>query len=170
MKLVRPFVNQETLLLIYNALIQPLFDYCDIVWDSLSVGLATRLQKLQNRAGRIILRANYETRSEEVLKILEWENLSARRMKHKAIAMYKVLNENAPKYLKDDINKVEDSNPYNLRNNTHLRLPFPNTEYMNRSFKYSGPKLWNSLSSELKTTKCLSAFKKKLNNNNIVLK
>ena len=100
---VRPFVNREILLLIYNALVQPFFDYYDIVWDSLSAGLATRLQRLQNRAGRIILRANYETRSEEVLKTLEWENLSARRMKHKAIAMYKVLYENAPKYLKDDI-------------------------------------------------------------------
>ena len=102
MKLVRPSVNRE-ILLIYNALVQPFFDYCDVVWDSLSAGLATRLQRLQNRAGRIILRANYETRSEEVLKTLEWENLSARRMKHKAIAMYKVLYENAPKYLKDDI-------------------------------------------------------------------
>ena len=35
-----------TLITIYNSWIQPSFDYCDMVWDNLSKGLATRLQKL----------------------------------------------------------------------------------------------------------------------------
>ena len=32
-----------------NDLIQPLFDYCDVSWDNLDQGLATTIQKLQNR-------------------------------------------------------------------------------------------------------------------------
>ena len=49
----RPYVQQDILLLIYLSLIQPLFDYCDVVWDTLSKGLSTKLQRLQNRAARV---------------------------------------------------------------------------------------------------------------------
>jgi hypothetical protein len=41
--------------LVYNALIQPHFDYCCEVWDELGKGLGERLQKLQNRAARLIM-------------------------------------------------------------------------------------------------------------------
>ena len=46
----------------YNALIQPHFDYCAPVWDGLSSYLCEKLQKLQNRAARVILQANWEVR------------------------------------------------------------------------------------------------------------
>ena len=45
---------------IYNALIQPHFDYCAPVWDGLSSYLCEKLQKLQNRTARVILQANCE--------------------------------------------------------------------------------------------------------------
>ena len=51
---IRPYVRNDTLKSIYNALIQPLFDYCDIVWGNINEGLTDRLQKLQNRAARVI--------------------------------------------------------------------------------------------------------------------
>ena len=51
----RPYVTVETLILIYQALVQPLFDYCDVVWENINKGLTERLQKLQNRAARIIM-------------------------------------------------------------------------------------------------------------------
>jgi hypothetical protein len=41
--------------LVYNAFIQPHFDYCCEVWDELGKGLGERLQKLQNRAARLIM-------------------------------------------------------------------------------------------------------------------
>ena len=31
----RPYVPVETLILIYKALVQPLFDYCDVVWENI---------------------------------------------------------------------------------------------------------------------------------------
>ena len=50
------YVPQETLITIYNALIKPIFDYCDAVWGNLNCTLKARFQKLQNRAARIITR------------------------------------------------------------------------------------------------------------------
>ena len=71
--------NQETLKTIYYSLVQPYFDYCD-VWGDCSKTRADKLQKLQNKAARIITRADYSIRSSDVLNSLEWSNLEERRM------------------------------------------------------------------------------------------
>ena len=54
--------NQETLKTIYYSLVQPYFDYCDVVWGDCSKIRADKLQKLQNREARIITRADYSIR------------------------------------------------------------------------------------------------------------
>ena len=52
---LRALTNVNTLVLVYNALIQPYFDYCCEVWDTLGKRLSERLQKLQNKAARLIM-------------------------------------------------------------------------------------------------------------------
>ena len=63
----------SALVLIYNSLIQPHFDYCSvikIIW--LGGGLGQKLQRMQNRAARIITGSDYYTRSSEILGSLNW--------------------------------------------------------------------------------------------------
>ena len=47
-------LKTDTRSTVYNAVIKPLFDKCDLVRGNLSKTLTTRLQKLQNRAASII--------------------------------------------------------------------------------------------------------------------
>jgi hypothetical protein len=98
---VREFVQLSTLLTIYNSLIQLLFDYCDVVWDSLPAAGASILQKLQNRAARVITRQGYDIRSNEIRKTLNWKTLAEMRNIHILTMMYKILNNLAPNYLRD---------------------------------------------------------------------
>ena len=56
---LKPLLPQSTLVMIYNSLVQPYFDYCSIVWDSLGKGLRQKLQRLQNRAARIITESDH---------------------------------------------------------------------------------------------------------------
>ena len=56
-KRIRDFVPTLTLRCIHNALIQSHFDYCNIVWcnnGNYGKTLSDRLQKLQNRAARVL--------------------------------------------------------------------------------------------------------------------
>ena len=77
--------NQEPLKAIDYSLVQPYFDYCDVVWGDCSKTRADKLQKLQNRAARI----NYSIRSSDVLNSLEWSNLEhVRRKQKKALSRY----------------------------------------------------------------------------------
>ena len=84
--------------------------------------------------------------------------------------MFKVMINKAPKYLTEMFTKVEETNPYNLRNGeVNFYLPKPHTENLKKSFRYSGPKLWNTLPLEVKTTGSLSKFKKRLKSCRLVL-
>ena len=103
---------------IYKSLIQPVFDYCDVVWDNLDQGLTTKLQKLQNRTARVITFQGYDVRSAQIRKQLNWEELSSRRQMHLSLLMYDTVNRNAPSYLSDLFSNACENNPYKsmLRN------------------------------------------------------
>ena len=162
LKLARPFVPQHVLILIYNALVLPLFDYCDVVWGNLNQGLSDRLQKLQNRAARIITKSDYSIRSIDILNKLNWDNLETRRFKHKATLMFKIRNNRAPNYL-NRYQQLSQHTHYNLRGqDTDLVLPKPKTEYLKKSFLYDGAKIWNNLPPSTKKSKTILQFRRNL--------
>ena len=79
-KKAKEFVDRNTLVLIYNAPVQPHFDYCCEVWDVLGKTLSDRLQKLQNRAARIIMNFKNESGQSSLARnSLGWINLEERR-------------------------------------------------------------------------------------------
>ena len=51
------------------------------VWDCLSRYLSDKLQKLQNRAARILTKSPFDTSSDHLLSSLDWERLFLRRKK-----------------------------------------------------------------------------------------
>ena len=100
LKRVRPFVSMHTAIKIYKGLIEPHFDYCSAVWDGLTQQLTEKLQKLQNRAIRVITKSSNNTRPRFLLHSLRWDNLSVRRAKQKGNLMYKCINNlDAPAYV-----------------------------------------------------------------------
>ena len=101
---------------------------------------ADKLQKLQNRAARIITRADYSIRSSDVLNSLEWSNLEERRKRH--------------------FHRTSEIHDYNLRgSNYDLQLPLPKTNFLKRSFSYRGAMAWNQLSNETREMGDLTSFK-----------
>ena len=136
-------MSKETAIQIYNALIMPHFDYCSPVWDCLSGYLSNKLQKLQNQAARIITKLPFDTSSDHLLSALDWERLFLRRKKQKALMMLKSMNGLAQEYLQSLYSQRRSV--YNLRDSEgKLTLPKPSTNYLKRSFSYSGAMLWNN--------------------------
>ena len=160
-KRVKPFVPPEMLKVIYNALVQPYFDYCSPLWDNCGIGLKEKLQKYQNRAARILTGATYDIRTADVFETLAWETLEKRRDYLKSIFMYKILNNLAAPNLNRMFYKMSNCPiSYNLRNSdTDLELPQPKTEFKKMSFSYNGAFLWNNLSVEAKKANTLTSFK-----------
>ena len=114
------------------------------VWDCLSGYLSDQLQKLQNRAARVITKLPFDTISNHLLSTLDWERLSLRRKKQKALMMYKTINDLVSEYLQ--ILPSQRHSAYNLRNSEgSLSLSELNTNYLKRIFSYRGAMIWNNL-------------------------
>ena len=111
MRKIKPFVPISSLLTIYQSVVEPYFDYCGTVWNGIGDNLADKLQKLQNRAARVITGADYLTPTKEILiNKLGWSNLKERRNKQKALMMFKIANGMTPRYLKDNRDfKIRDA-------------------------------------------------------------
>ena len=157
---IKPFADQDTLFFIYNAIVRPYFDYCCEVWDVFGETQSKRLQKLQNRAARIILNLNNDVHHTIALHALGWEPLQTERKKATAKMMYKVLNKTGPKSLTNLFSYKSETTNYHLRDiSSGLCLPKPRTNNMKNSFMYDGAHLWNSIPKEIRESKSLSSFR-----------
>ena len=76
--------------------------------------------------------------------------------------MFKTLKGNLPSYLRECFTARDIG--YNVRNSEmKLNLPKPRTNYMKRSFCYSGAQMWNSLPEELRMLDSFPQFRRAIN-------
>ena len=159
-KRIKPFLPVHTLESIYKSLVQPYFDYCSPLWDTCRKLLKDKLQTFQTRAATVILGANHDIHSDDLLNMLSWNTLENQWSAAKSVLMYKILNDHtAPGLHGSFVRREIDQTNYHLRNTaTDLTLPKPKREFLKKSFKYSGAVLWNQLSIEGKFAESLHSF------------
>ena len=119
-----------------------------------------RLQKLQNRAARLIMKLNNEHGQPALaLKSLGWKLLEERSVEMKARMTYKTVNKLAPSRLCDLFQNVNETTDYNLRGSaTRVHIPMPKTEFFKQSFCYNGAKLRNQIPDEIRSSVSLVSF------------
>ena len=148
---------------VYHSLVQPHFDYCNEVWGNYNKSLSDKLQKLQNRAARILMSAGYDSNLDDMFRALGWRKLCYQRLDKKSIMIYKTLNGMTHEYLRSNFVLRDNLNSFHLRNTENtLTLPQPRTDYLKEGFSHSGAQLWNSLPIELRQATSLNDLKTKL--------
>ena len=151
LKCASHFIPFYTRVNMYNALVMPYFNYCCAVWGNINKGLAGKLQKMQNKAPRILTLSNYEVRSSVSLDELRWERLEYVRLKQLAVTMYKIHNNLSPSYLRRIFTNTSNVHSHNLRNSElNYYVPRPRTESAKGSLHYRGSVLWNKIPSEVR--------------------
>ena len=121
-----------------------------------------KLQRLQNRAARILMSASYDSNLDHLFQALGWRRLYYQRLEQKSILMYKTLHGMTPDYLRSRFAYCENARAYRLRKTENkLVLPQPRTDYLKRSFLYSGAQLWNNLPVDLRQAPSMTDFKSK---------
>ena len=134
LKKAKPYIPFHSLMMLYNGIVSPHFDYCDTIWGTCNETTSQKVQRLQNRAAKIISgMARYDS-STEALNILNRKNLKERQTSHRAITMFKTMNGQAPKYLADRFN-LKVSN-YNLRSYKHVSIPKPKTDFLQKKVNF----------------------------------
>ena len=161
------YVPTEVQKLFYQGYILPYIDYGSITWGSAAGIHIERLSKLQKRAARIILHAEFDTPSPQMFQQLGWLSVPNRIKYNKAVLTYRALNDMTPEYISKLLKPMSQTHTLNLRssNNGSLYVPKANTTLYSGSFSCSAPKLWNALPQNIKHAGSLSSFKKSIKSN-----
>ena len=106
---------------LYNALIQPHFDYCASVWSSDSAKVQSDLCTTQRKAVRALYNYSSKVRSDEFRAQNNIQSLNDRWKTQEAIWLYKAINKErfvVPNYLVDLLHLRESTRA--LRNRTRI--------------------------------------------------
>ena len=123
-----------------------------------------KLQRMQNFAARVVEKDfDYvNTRGINLIKKLNWQTLQERKRYLLSTLMYKCVNQQAPRYLTDNITLVSEYSERLTRQTDSLNvvIPKPFIDKFKESFLYTGAKQWNSLEIGLKRSQSAKKFKK----------
>lgn len=160
-KRIRNKLNVLTAINIYNTIIKPHFEYgSTILYTCCTETHLERLQKLQNKAMRSILKLNRYASINTMLNTLKWLSIKQRLALNTLKLIRKIKLGNAPDYLCEQIRYVGEVQPYSLRSADNFRLPRAATSSMQRSLFIKGFKLFNSLPNIVKTETNVNEFNK----------
>ena len=85
---MRDFISENTEIQLYKALILPIIDYNDIIYDLLNKEQEIKLQRIQNRALRTVFKGKHLS-TQEMHDKAQVETLAIRRKIHMLGLMYK---------------------------------------------------------------------------------
>ena len=162
-KYSKKYLPSDMLNKMYRGIVEPQLSYCCSVWGCCSNSKIDILQKIQNRAARIVTSSPYDASAAPIIESLGWSAVSDLIRKKTATLAYKSLNSLAPNYLRKLFAKCLDERERFLRSSeTDLKIPFLKTTSDQRTFSYRGAKLWNSLERAPKLAPFLKTFKEQL--------
>ena len=163
LKHAKKYLPMETLKTLYTSIVEPHFRYCCSVWGCCGVTGINQLQKLQNRAARILTNSSFDAPGGPLIEKLGWKTISQLINIESKTMVFKSLNELAPQYLGSLFNRNSQCSSRCLRNTeTDLRLPKKTSANGQKCFSFRGATLWNSLSAESKKASSLNIFKKSI--------
>ena len=116
------------------------------------------LQKLQNKAARVVTNSHFDASAAPLLQRLGWPSVQKLINKETGSMVYKSLNSLAPRRLSDLFVRLSGVHQRKLRNSKkNLAIPMLITGNGQKSFAYRGASLWNSLGFDK-----IDAFRSKL--------
>ena len=145
-------LNEKQRRRLFKAFFESQFNYCPLIWTFHSRTLNSKINKLQERALRIVFDGSTSS-YEELLK------KNTRILQYLAIEMYKIKHKASPQIVQD-IFPIRNRT-YNFRNQTYFKFSNPRTSnYGLNSTRYLRPKIWNLLPDRIRLLPTLLKFKK----------
>ena len=148
-------------LLLYKSAIMPHLTYCHLVWHFCTASDNRKLERLQERALRLVYNTTAES-YDALLKRAKLTTLQNRRLQDILILMFKVKNKLTTNEIANIFN-INDENTnnkgYNLRNADFVLPRFKSVTYGRHSLRFLGPQLWSKLSKEERNIGTLATFR-----------
>ena len=155
------YMNLEKLKCLMKAFVTSQFSYCPLVWMFHSRKMNNRINRIHERALRLVYQDHVSTFDE----LLDKDNsvtIHQKNLQVLATEIFKVKNGLSPEIMKQVFELREA--PYNFRSESSLfkRENVKTTNYGIQSIRYLGPKIWDLLPNNIKNSSSLVNFKKKI--------
>lgn len=147
---------------VYRTIIVPHFQYCASLLYSANSGGIDKLQKLQNRALRIIIRCSKLTSVNLMLSALSTMSVKQHIMFATLKLVFKMKNRLVPESLSSICVSNESVHTRELRNKEDFRLPLFRKDNTQRMLLYNGLKHFNKLPRDIKCEGLFNKFVVKL--------
>lgn len=167
LSLIKRFLDKKSLSTLIHSLISSRVDYCNSLFLSLPKGQLKKLQQVLNRAARLILNVHPWHHITPSLIHLHWLPLKARIEFKICLTVFKILKFGQPVYLRCLLVPFNNQSEMCLRHSDDpYRFLEPRavgrSSFVERSFSYAAPRLYNKLPLELKCVESVGEFKSKL--------
>ena len=160
---LRTVLPKKTLFMLYNALVLPYLDYCNLIWSAAIESDLNRLAILQKKAIRLCTNSHYLAHTPPLFKELNTLFVRDRILFKLGLFMYKHVNSLLPSIFNDYFTTHFMKHSLNTRNKQNFVLPFCRLKVTQlNSIKYKGAKIWNTLVNNLKCTSFMNCFKSTL--------
>ena len=159
---IRKYLSNEAANSLTHAFITSRLDNLNSLLYNISDCQLKRLQSIQNQAARMITRKGKSEHITPILKDLHWLPVRFRIRYKILLLVYKCLHGGGPSYLASLLTEHQPSRTLRSAARSLLSEPRTQKKYGDRAFSVAGPKLWNSLSPDLKASSSTSVFKRDL--------
>lgn len=153
------YLTTEAKINVYTSLIAPHFDYCASILFLATRQQLKRMQILQSKVMRLILKCDRLTPRQRMLESLQWMSVRQRIEYNTLVFVFRVTKGMAPQYLTSTVKYGRDIHQYNTRGADDLRLQFCRKACTQNSLFYKGFSLFNQLPEEAKIARNINEFK-----------
>ena len=144
-----------------NAFITSQFSYCPLVWMFHSRTLNNRINKIHEKALRLVNKNETFSFFDDLLKKHKSVGIHQKNLQILATEIYKTKNDLGPKIMKDTFQFIQK--PYNLRNDPELKRRRNRTVYFGtENIFLLAPKIWELIPSDIRRANSLEIFKEKI--------
>lgn len=152
---IKSFLTNDQLQLMTCSLILGVMDYCNVLYYGMSEENMNKLQRVQNSAARLACKVSCRDKvnSEDLLYDLHWLRVRDRVVYKVLVIVHKCVYGNAPVTLRKLV-RFSQNNRLKL-----LEVKSYQTSFGERAFSVCGPRLWNSLPTNLRLEVDVDVFK-----------
>ena len=156
---IRHLIDDDTCKLLVNSLITSRLDYCNSLLNGVNNYTIELLQKVQNKAARVITRSRKHEHITPVLKTLHWLPIKARIEYKILLITYKAINGLAPNYISSLLELYRPKRTLRSASYILLEIPKSKSKFSEKAFSIVAPRLWNGLSERTRLAKSINSFK-----------
>jgi len=144
---------------LYFKLINPYFEYRNVIWAISSSIALVKLVRIQKRAIRLVANSEWNAHTAPLFRDLNILTIHQLNLLYVALFLYKVYNNLLPQYFIDMFVPNFTVHSHNTRQRDDFHVPYHRLVSTSNSIHVYGVNVWNSICKDIKNINSLKLFR-----------